>query len=304
MPSLAGQLDRLTIVAPLGLRFHDTVSGALVGAGLNVSAYPTGRPTARQQALNNRSGVYVLHHAAGLRQVENGDGSSTFWKQTPANKSFVIEVSDGAQRFQPFQFTENLPVEGIYRWTGVAAGSPPAPMSSIPLYSSPVRVAPAGMAIIRADLWDPIHDSAAAWALMEVFDAGNLIARGFADELGRIALIFPYPPPRTFAVSSPPGSPVSSPPLSSGPPLSQQLWTLQIKARYQPPPAAPLPDLRFTLSQTAADIWADAARTEHLLEAGLQYGRELILKSRPSPASPPGTVRESVLFVTPAVSPP
>ena len=122
MPSLAGQLDRLTIVAPLGLRFHDTVSGALVGDGLNVWAYPTGRPTARQQALNNRSGVYVLHHAAGLRQAENGDGSSTFWKQTPANKSFVIEVSDGAQRFQPFQFTENLPVEGIYRWTGAAAG--------------------------------------------------------------------------------------------------------------------------------------------------------------------------------------
>jgi len=29
-------LDRLTMVAPLGLRFHDTTTGAIVGDGLSV----------------------------------------------------------------------------------------------------------------------------------------------------------------------------------------------------------------------------------------------------------------------------
>ena len=312
------ELDRVTIVAPLGLRFHDTISGSLVGAGLSVWAYPFGRPMARRRAVGNRGGVYVLHDASGLMNMEHGDGTGEYWDQLPPKKSFIIEVSDDARRFQPFQFTENLPIQGIYKWNGSMDASPPAPMSSIPLYSSPVRTAPAGMAVIRADLWDPTRDvrgGPAAWAVMEVFEADKLVARGIADEEGRIALIFPYPSPRSFAPSSPPGSPLSSPPVASGPPLTEQVWPLRLRALYTPmrplssPPDASesnqaLPDLRFTLSQPEANIWADAARTEPFLEVAIQYGHELILKSRPSPTSPPDGSRKSVLFITPAVSPP
>jgi len=309
------QLDRLTMVAPLGLRFHDTMSGNLVGAGLSVWAYPVSRPAARLPASTNRTGVYVLHHAAGMRDLENQDGSQEFWDQPLPKTSFVIEVSDDQRRFQPFQFTESLPVKGIYKWNGSVVASPPSPMSSIPLYSSPVRTAPAGMAVIRADLWDPtsgVDGAPAAWAAMEVYDDAKLVARGIADELGRIALIFPYPSPKSFALGSPPGSPLSSPPVATGPPLTEQVWPLQVKALYKPlpplsspPDTAPtnqaLPDLRFMLSQPEANVWADAARTDNLLEVALQYGRELVLKSRPSPTSPPGKSGESVLFITPAV---
>jgi len=69
----------------------------------------------------------------------------------------------------------------------------------------------------------------------------------------------------------------------------------------------PLPDLRFTLSQPAATLWADAEQTEILQETNLRFGRELILKSRPPSSSPPSPLsqtRDSVLFITPAVSPP
>lgn len=317
------ELDRLTRVAPLGLRFRDVASGALVGDGLNVRVYPLGRSTASVAAVANRKGVYVLHHAAGLRTLEGGRGDREFWDGLPPRKSFVIEVSDGERRFQPFHFTEQLPIEGIYQWIGAAPASPPlsppsallAAPTSIPLYSSPVRSVPAGMAVLRADLWDAFQDAPAAWAVVEGYLDDQLIVRGIADEQGRIALIFPYPAPRSFVVTSPPASPASSPPAATGPALTEQVWPISLRARYtsdRPVLSPPdpfeqkpeLPDLRFTLSQPPATIWKDAAFTEPLLEVSLRYGRELVLKSETITTSPPLPVRRSVLFISPAVSPP
>ena len=316
------KLDRLTQVAPLGLRFRDVVSGAFVGEGLNVRVYPLGRSTASVAAIANRKGVYVLHHAAGLRALEAGAGNREFWDHLPPRKSFVIEVSDQQRRFQPFHFLEQLPIEGIYKWTGVAPASPPASPpalaaapTSIPLYSSPVRSVPAGMAVLRAELWDAAQDTPAAWAVIEGYLDDQLIVRGIADEQGRIALIFPYPAPRSFAVSSPPVSPVSSPPAATGPALTEQVWSIRLLAKYtavRPVSSPPdpfeikpeLPDLRFTLSQPPATLWSDAAITKPLVEVSLRYGRELTLKSEPTTTSPPLPVRQSVLFISPAVSPP
>lgn len=307
-------LDRLTMVAPLGLRFHDAASGTFVGDGLNVRVYPLGKSVGSRQALANRTGVYVLHHATGLRAVENGAGDSTYWNNPPPRKDFVIEVIDEQRRFQPFHFTEKLPVEKIYEWIGPFAASPPSARTSIPLYSSPVRSVPAGMAAIRAELWDKSRDAPAAWAVVEGYLNDELVVRGVADEMGRIALLFPYPAPRTFTVSSPPASPVSSPPAATGPPLSDQVWPIRLRALYAPdrPASSPpdpfemkpaLPDLRFTLSQPEATIWADAAASQPLAEVSLHYGREEILRST-SATSPPSQSRLSVLFITPAVSPP
>jgi hypothetical protein len=310
--------DRLTMVAPLGLRFHDTANGAIVGDGLSVWAYPLGRPSAKRPAIANRRGVYVLHHGYGLREREQGDGSRSYWDHPdPPNKDFVIEVTDEQRRFQPFQFTASLPVEGIFKWDG-SLESPLSTRTTVPLFSATTRSVVSGMAVIRAELWDTSLDAPAAWAVIEAFTAGTFIGRGMADDAGRIAVIFPYPTPLSFASASPPGSPLGSPPVATSAPLTEQVWPLELRAFYTPerpvmsPPdfieeAGPaLPDLRFTLSQPAATLWADAEQTE-ILETNLRFGRELILKSRPSPSSPPSPLtqtRDSVLFITPAVSPP
>jgi hypothetical protein len=311
------QLDRLTMVAPLGLRFCDLASGTLIGDGLDVQVYASGNPTTKVPAVVNRRGVYVVHHAPGLRDQERGEGDDAFW-QNVTTRNFVIEVNDGERRFQPFQFTDHLPVKGVYKWIGPLSSSPlglpPTPNESIPLYSSPVRSVPAGMAVVRADLWDATNDAAASWAVLEASLNDQIIAAGIADEQGRIALIFPYPAPRPFAISSPPASPVGSPPFASSLPLAEQFWPIRLRAFYTPvrPVASPpnpfptkpeLPELRFTLSQPEATLWANAALSEPLPEKSLQYGRELVLQSQAA-TSPPSQARQSVLFITPAVSPP
>jgi len=319
------KLDRLTKVAPLGLLFCDLSSGTFVGDGLDVQVYASGNPATKVPALANRRGVYVVHHAPGLRDLEHGEGTEEFWQNLTA-RNFVIEVNDNERRFQPFQITASLPVRGVYKWLdplfssplnsplSSPPGAPATPLESIPLYSSPVRSVPAGMAVVRADLWDVASDTAASWAVMEATLNDQVIARGIADEQGRIALIFPYPAPRPFSISSPPASPLGSPPAATSAPLTEQVWPIGLRAFYTPerpllsppnplPTSPELPELRFTLSQPEATIWADAAITEPLLAASLRYGHELVLQSQAA-TSPPAHARQSVLFITPAVSPP
>jgi hypothetical protein len=298
-------LDRLTMVTPLGVRFQDATTGEVIADGLSVAAHPINQPNARRDLFVNRRGVYVLRHAPGLRDVENGAGDSDYWNNLPAKKDFVIEVRDGQSRFVPFQFVVGLPVE----WN--QAVSPPPAIKSMPLYSAPTRTAPAGMAVVRADLWDPTRGDSGEVApsvVLELYDNDRMVARGIADEYGKIALLFPYPAPRSFAVASPPGSPLSSPPMATTPALTDQVWTFRARAFYaselQSPPQTStensLPDLNAVLAQPEARLWADEARTEELHEVAVQFGQPLILKSRPPSMSPP-TKGGSMLFITPAV---
>ena len=302
-------LDRLTMVAPLGLRFCDAITGAAVGDGLSVWAYPDGRPQAARPLIPNRRGVYVLHNAPGLRDLQNGAGDDDYWNNLPPQKDFVIEVTDGQSLYLPFQFKVALPARGIYEWDGSISSSPPSAAKSIPLYSSPARPIPSGLAIVRADLWDPTQGplgAPAAAAVVELFDDDRFVARGIADQQGRVVVLFPYPAPKTFAPSSPPGSPLGSPPTATGPALTEQVWTFRARALYaiQSPPQIStdnsLPDLRAALAQPAATLWADEAQTEELFEVAVQFGQPLILKSRPSSMSPP-VKGGSMLFITPAV---
>ena len=301
-------LDRLTSVAPLGLRFHDVSTGTAIGDGLNVSAYPLGQPKAACVLSPNRRGVFILHHAPGLRTVENGTGDDDYWTNLPPRKDFVIEVRDDQYRFVSFQFIAALPNRGIYQWHEPVAGSPPSQTTSIPLYSSPARTAAAGVAVVRADLWDPTRGpkgSEAPFAVLELYDNDRFVARGIADQKGHVALMFPYPAPKRFAPSSPPTSPLGSPPRAAGPALTDQVWTFRVRALYavQSPPQIPsndaLPDLRALLLQREARLWADEAQTDQLLEVAVQFGQPLILRSRPLSTSPPNG--GSMLFITPAV---
>jgi hypothetical protein len=88
--------------------------------------------------------------------------------------------------------------------------------------------------------------------------------------------------------------------------LTDQVWTIRVSALYavQSPPQIPsndsLPDLRATLSQPEAVIWADEAQTDAPVEVAVQFGQPLILRSRPLSMSPP-LKGGSMLFITPAV---
>jgi hypothetical protein len=177
----------------------------------------------------------------------------------------------------------------------------------VPLYSAPARALDSGMAVLRADLWNPIRRAPAAWAVLEARMGGVLQARGISDERGSIALIFPFPKP----TDAPFASPVESPPVNKNVPLLEQTWELTLAAGYAPAslpatPASPLPDLRATLEQLnapPAKLWTDFAGGEELAGVALRYGQELILKSQDSlNVSPPAP--QSVLFITPAGSPP
>ena len=122
--------DRLTWVAPLGVRFWDPITQSLVSDGLVVTAIPRvnnlypGQPAC---AFPNRSGVFAFHHLPGLMESEIGAGDLEYWEHLPAPKEFVISVTDTRKRFLPFQIKVNAPHQGIYAWE--CATSHPAPGS-------------------------------------------------------------------------------------------------------------------------------------------------------------------------------
>jgi hypothetical protein len=302
------KLERVTLTALLGLRFQDVVTGEFVGAGLNVMAYRpgglAGYPERRFQLAANYSGVYALHHAAGLLDFERREADDV-WRPPSPGKPHVIEVIDMERRFLPFLLNVELPARGLYTWISPAPGSPVSSEAGVPLYSTAARQVPTGMAVARGELEDIVQNKPASWAALEIHYNGRLLGRGIADEMGRVAVIFPYPAPR----ASPFTSPIGSPPASSGKPLFSQEWTVELRAYYSPSQISPpqpvkteLRDLRAILGQQQANMWDDLAMTTPFAEATLQYGRELILRSREgalaSPASPP--TQPSKLFITPA----
>ena len=303
-------IEKLSLVAPLGLCFHDAATGERVIDGLSVSVYPAAQTIwkKRTKGFPNPSGVFVLNKATGLGKFSRGAGDDGFWQNNPPRKSFVVEVSDNENRFQPFQFTLQLPVKGIYQWENIPSTSPNKNLSSIPLYSAPARRVLGGMSAIRAELRDS-GEKPASFAVLEARFNGNLIARGIADRDGKIVLMFPALSPQNNPFTSPPSD-------ATRITLAEQKWNLDLILKYDPgifqasPPATVesgeevLPDLRLVLAQANGTLWANAEKTETLTTAVLQIGRESILRSRAgqilSPAPAAETVYSSYLFVSPA----
>jgi hypothetical protein len=207
------------------------------------------------------------------------------------SRRYTVAVSDSEERFLPAQFTLPLPLAGLATPACLPPLSPPeAPVQGIPLFTSPARSAPAGMAVLRADVWDASTNTPAAWALVEVVLDGNTY-QGLADAKGKLLMIIPYPEP-----AMPPGNILSPPQVSPG----GQTWTLRVKAYYQPfrrPPA--IPDLCEVFSQPPAPLWADSTLTNPLSPLTLSFGRELIVRSRN--AANGGFL--STLLLTPVASP-
>lgn len=110
-------LERQTLLAPLGLRFRDAVTGEPIGEGLAVTVYPSANPSARTRAFPNRSGAYVVHAASGLLDATRGAGDDPFWNsRASAKKSFMVEVADERRRYLPFTFAAELPARGLLTW--------------------------------------------------------------------------------------------------------------------------------------------------------------------------------------------
>ncbi len=308
-------IGRLSRTTPLGLRFSDEVTGKVVGDGLVVTAYPPDSPLRRIEAGVNSTGVYVLTGLPGLREVEFGNGDDAFWSALeatsppPATATFKIEVVDAWRRFVPFLLTIDAPVRGIVTALEPATSSPPGSSQGIPLYSSTSRSVPAAVAVLRAELreWRSggNHEGEPArWAVIEARMAGRRIARGVADERGRVVLVFSYPAPVTHPLGSPPAI---SPPGAEGPALRDQQWPIELVASFDklnpaPPfPGAPtLPELSEVLNQSPAILWADTERSEVLSEAVLSFGQELIVRSFEHASEK----AKSILFISAAGSPP
>jgi hypothetical protein len=283
-------LDRLSIVAPLGIRFRDAVTNAVIDDGLSVVAYPSDNPLRRIGARTNRKGVYFFRDLPGLREVENASGDAEFWASLTGERPFVIEVIDDRGRYQPFLLNIDLPVKGLYRWDAEPSGSPPAPEAPVPLFPTSSRQAPAGTAVVRAALWDPVADQPAAWALVDAVVDGIVRARGIADANGQLALMFPYPEPKDPSSASPVSSPLTSDRMA----LVDQTWSLKLQGFYSPVrPVPKIPDLGEVIRQTPGSLWSALSPPAELSEQTLEFGRELIVKSN----------SESILWITSESSP-
>lgn len=295
------EIDHCSHTSPLGLRFRDAASGEFVSGGLSVTAYSAVNPAKRRSLHPNHSGVFVMQNEPELRDFENRLPMKV-WELPLPSKSLIIEVVDVERRFIPFYLTITLPVKGIYTWVSPLDSSPGRQQNSVPLYSSTTRPPLTGMAVIRAEMFDLLHNRPAPWVVLEALYNGQLIARGIADEKGRIALHFEYPAPRYTWLSSPPDSPL----VGGGRPMFSQSWDLELNAYYSPAsppkPDEDLPDLQSVFSQRTARLREDAAMTRPLTQVSLQYGRELILRSNEaSPLLPASSnALPSVLFINPA----
>jgi hypothetical protein len=269
-------LDRLTWVAPLGLRFWDPVTQSLVSDGLQVTATPkvsevyAGQPVS---ASPNRSGVFVFHHLPGLREAESGEGDQEYWDNIPSPKDYVIYVKDVLRRFLPFQITVHAPMKGVFQW--VCAGSHPLaplpgqPAGTVPLFSAPQRMVINGSAVLRADLVTGPNQPA-AWAVLEIYSQTELLGRGLADKEGRAALFFPYP--RLTELS----------PHQNRPPLAQETWQIDLEVFFSPSSPFPdQPDLCTLMEQAPARPLETLSPPVHLAQLPpLLFSQEIILKTQ------------------------
>ncbi|MDX6477111.1 MAG: hypothetical protein QOH95_2622, partial [Gaiellaceae bacterium] len=125
--------ERLTYVAPLGVRLLDPATSRPFADGLVVQA-------AGRRLVANRSGVFVLIGVPGLGLAERGAGDEAYWADPPARTTVTVEVDDPRGRFLPFSFEAELPARGAFE---LACGSPADVDGPIVLFSSAARPVPA-----------------------------------------------------------------------------------------------------------------------------------------------------------------
>jgi hypothetical protein len=265
--------DTVTRTALLGVRFWDRATGRSVAEGLQLTDTASGT-----LARPSRSGVFVFHDLPGLRASAYGAGDGGFWASPPTLADLTFELVDPERRFMPFRFDATAPTRGVVMEACALAGSPPnGDIAGVPLFSTPSRPLPSGLAAVRAQLWDSAADEPAAWAVLEVSVGAAAAYQGIADAEGRVAVMLPYPEPPWHGSSPPPGSRS----------LSDQTWPVGIAVRYDgsavPAVATDPPDLCAVLEQIPATPFHDLSPPVSLTEATLAFGRELVLRTAGHP---------------------
>ena len=290
-------LEYVSRVTPLGVRFRDVATGATIAMDLSVVVYPRLEPELRTRAVVNRAGVFVFCNLPGLHEAETGAGDAGFWATySPPQYEFVLEVRDPARRFHPFVLPVKLPQRGILG-LGVASPLTSPPLGQIgsrgafvPLFSTPSRGRPEGMAVLRAEMLDSGTDEPAAWAVIEARSGGQPVVTGVADERGRIMLPLPYPKAViTLGSLSTPNTP-----------LTDQTWSVDFTVRYRRrAPVPSMPDLYDVLTQPVATAWRETTFVTPLTQGTLRFGRELVLATQTGTGD-----STAMLLVTPMGSPP
>lgn len=255
--------ERLSIVAPLGVRFRDRATGDIVSDGLDAFVWPAGAPERAVRGVENRAGAFAFFGLPGMRAVEQGSGDSDFWDAPSPQSPFVLALRDRLGRFLPLRLAVQLPARGFLGLsTADPADVPPVqtsgPLASMPLASAPSRTPLQAMAVLHATLFDAAHGEAAAWAVVEAAAGDQTTVTGIADGSGTVMLPMPWPTPILTTSSGPPP-----------PPLSGQTWQVTVSVRYRrrvPPPE--VPDLAEILSQPRVQTST----------AELSFGRELVLR--------------------------
>jgi hypothetical protein len=270
-------LERVRTFAPLGIRFWDAALDVPVDDRLVVHAWLRGAPNPPVRAVRSPGGVYAFH---GLPGQPRTPGDRPELEGEP--REYSVAVDDPSGRWLPAAFGVTLPLGYRGEFLSAPAGSPPESGGRAYLFPAAGRVAPPGLAAIRADLVDEATGAPAAWAVLAATVAG-VTRTGIADERGRVTLLLPFPTPDRLRDSSPPAA--------AGP----AEWPATVTARWEPgalrhlfperegldPAWAARPSLRSILDeqggallrseegQDAAAEWADT----------LVHGRELVLRT-------------------------
>jgi hypothetical protein len=221
----------------LGLRFWDVAAATSRIDGLEVDVYPVLRPQQRRRARPNLSFIYGVAELGGLALFEHSDIDPPAAWSVPLRR-YRVEVRDPRDRFLPIAFDADLPARGLFHWRApwlsppqsislpTETGSPPPLLlDRIPLFSSPSRPVPEPLAVIYAQLAF-LDERPCAWALLQAA-IGDARGLGLADSQGRVAVMFPYPPPPRVPLTSPPS------------PRDDFHWDVELTALLQPPASPP-----------------------------------------------------------------
>ena len=269
------QLETLTTFTHLGIRFWDVVLDKQITHGLSVIAWPLSIPGRLTPASRTQSGIYAFHHLPGMRRWEQATVEEILAVDPDDKTRFVIAVNDRQRRYFPVVFTVDLPLPylGIFP-TAVPTSPLATTYPGFYLFSAPTRSVMPGLAVLRAQLVETNSEQPAAYAVLEA-DVQGETWYGLSDARGIATILFPYPLFTSTLGASPPG----------GPPLSEQQWTVTLRARYEPTtqtvlPGATLPTLNSLFAQTAASLWPTPTGTAvPQLTFTLIFGQELVLQT-------------------------